>query len=133
MYNWEYENSINSGTELLDLDQPREHKYSQWRTNSALSNHIETLSYVSDMNLNHHLSNKMHYHYLFNKVRKQRRYGKKKTDQDKLLEKQYELEQQKIALVQEHYKYNVVKAKQALIVLTAEQLNIIRQKQEKGG
>ena len=32
-YNWDYENNINYGKELIDLDKPLEFKYSQWRTN----------------------------------------------------------------------------------------------------
>lgn len=133
MYDWSWENNINSGRELIDIDTPQEHKYNAWRTNSSLSNFRETLFHANAMNIKYHLSSKMQYHYLFHSVRKQRRYGKKKTEEDKKHEKQYELYQQKIALIQEHYKYNVVKAKQALMLLTDKQLDIIKQKQEKGG
>ena len=132
-YNWLWENNINSGTELIDIDSPQEYKYNAWRTNSSLSNFRDCLPYANRMNLNSHLSEKMQYHYLYHSIRKQKRYGKKKTDQDKQLEKQAQLEQDKLTLVREHYKYNTVKAKQALMLLTDKQLDIIRQKQEKGG
>ena len=132
-YNWLWENNINSGTELIDIDSPQEHKYNPWRTNISLSNFRDCLPYANRMNLNYHLSNKMQYHYLYHSIPKQKRYGKKKTDQDKQLEKQLQLEHDKIALVQKHYKYNTVKAKQALMLLTEQQINIIREKQEKGG
>lgn len=132
-YNWQWENNINSGNELIDIDSPQEHKYNAWRTNLSLSNFRDCLPYSNQMNLNHHLSNKMQYHYLFHSIRKQKRYGKKKTDHDKQLEKQLQLEHEKLSLVQEHYKYNNIKAKQALMLLTDKQLDIIRQKQEKGG
>lgn len=133
MYDWSWENNINSSNQLIDIDQLNEHKYSAWRTNLSLSNFRDTLPYVNRMNCNFYLSDKMQYHYLFHSVRKQKRYGKKKTDDDKKQEAQHKAHLELLALVQEHYKYSVGKAKQALKVLTKEQLDIIRKKQEKGG
>ena len=132
-YDLRFENNINSGKQLIDVDNPQEFKYSQWRTNLSLSNHTDTLSNVQDMNLNYHLPDKLHYHYLFYSVRKINRYGKKKTEQEKKMERELKKEQELIALVQEYYKYNVVRAKEALKLLSKEQLDIIRKKQEKGG
>lgn len=131
-YDWCYENSINTGKQPLDITS-QEFKYEAWRTNSALSNHVDTLFYVNVMNTNHHVSNQMHYDYLFNSVRKAKRYGKKKTEQDKKLERQAKEEQEKLNLIQDYYKYNTLKAKQALRVLTEEHLETIRKKLEKGG
>jgi hypothetical protein len=132
-YNWMYENSINSGKTIIDLDVSQEFKYEKWRTNSALSNHKDTLFQVNEMNLNYHLSDKLHYHYLFYSIRKQTRYGKKKTDADKRLEKQLKQEAEIISLIQEYYKYNIVRAKEAYKILTKDHIELIRQKQEKGG
>jgi hypothetical protein len=133
VYNWSWENNINSGKELIDIDTPQEHKYNAWRTNISLSNHRDTLPAANIMNRNYHLSEKMQYHYLFYSIRKQPRYGKKKTDADKELEKQQKAYNEIIALIQEHYKYNIVRAKEAYKILSAEQIDIIRKKQEKGG
>ena len=36
-YDWRYENSINSGSSLVDLEK-QEFKYNKWRTNSSISN-----------------------------------------------------------------------------------------------
>jgi hypothetical protein len=132
-YDWSYENSINSGRVLIDVDKPQEFKYSQWRTNITLSNHKDTIDVAQKMNINYHLSDKLHYHYLFHKVRKEKRYGKKKTDADKKLEKKLKQEAEIISLIQDYYKYNVVRAKEAFKILTKDQLELIRQKQEKGG
>jgi hypothetical protein len=85
------------------------------------------------MNTNHHLSSKLQYHYLFYSIRKQKRFGKKKTDEDKRIEQEMEAKQDLIALIQKHYKYSVVRAKEALKILTKEQIDIIIKKQEKGG
>ena len=132
-YDWTYENSINTGKQPIDLDQPQEFKYNQWRTNTSLSNFIDTIAYADNMNMAYHLSDKLHYQYLFYSVRKVKRYGKKKTEEDKKLEREIKKEQELIALIQEYYKYNIVRAKEALKLLTREQIDVIRKKQEKGG
>ena len=131
-YDWRYENSINSGKEQLKLNE-QEFKYNQWRTNSSLSNYVDTLLYVNEMNMYHFITNQMHYDYLFNSVRKTKRYGKKKTEKDKQLERQIKEENEKISLIQEYYKYNRTKSKEILNVLSDEQLNYIRKRLEKGG
>ena len=132
-YDWVYENNINFGKEIIDLDKPQEFKYSQWRTNISLSNHKDTIDVAQKMNQNYHLSDKLHYQYLFYKVRKQKRYGKKKTDADKKLEKKLKQEAEIISLIQDYYKYNIVRAKEAYKILTKDQIELIKQKQEKGG
>ena len=132
-YDWRYENSINTDKTPLDMSGRLEHKYSQWRTNTALSNHIETLFYANEMNINHQLSDELHYLYLFHSVRKAKRFSKKKTEQDKRLEREMKLEHETVALIQQHYKYNVTKARQTLAILSKEQIDTIRKlEQEKG-
>ena len=132
-YNWEWENNINSSKELIDINIPQEHKYNAWRTNSSLSNFRDAIFQSNEMNITHHLSSKMQYHYLFYSIRKQKRFGKKKTDEDKRIEKEMKAEQELITLIQEHYKYSVVRTKEIIKILTNEQIDIIRKKQEKGG
>ena len=132
-YNWMYENSINSGKVIINLDDRQEFKYEKWRTNVILSNHKDTLFQANEMNINSHLSDKLHYHYLFYSIRKQNRYGKKKTDADKKFEQQLKQEAEIISLIQEYYKYNIVRAKEAYKILNKDQIELIRQKQEKGG
>jgi len=132
-YNWSYENSINTGKQPIDLDQPQEFKYNQWRTNTSLSNFVETIAHADNMNMAYHLSDKLHYHYLFYSVRKVKRYGKAKTEEEKRMEKEIKKEQELLALIQDYYKYNIVRAKEALRLLTREQIEHIRKKQEKGG
>ena len=131
-YDWRFENSINAGTEPIDLDQIQEFKYNQWRTNSSLSNHGDTIHAVNHMNLNHHLSDKLHYHFLFHTIRKKKRFNRKKTDQDKKNERLLKEEAKKITLIQQTYKYNVVRAKEALSILTLEQIRRLQGLQEKG-
>jgi hypothetical protein len=132
VYDWCYENNINTGKEIL-IAEEQEFRYEAWRTNSSLSNHMDTLFYSNIMNMNYHLRDDMQYAYLFHSVRKAKRYGKKKTEEDKRLEKKLKEEQDKILLIQDFYKYNQTKAKEVLSVLSEQHLEIIRKRLEKGG
>lgn len=124
-YDWRYENSITSGKEIeIDAD------YSQWRTNSVLSNYRETILYANEMNCHYGVTNQMHYDYLYNSIRKKRMTGIKETEKEKKQRKQKEELQ---SLVSDYYKYNIVRTKEALKILTAEQLNFIKNKNNKGG
>jgi hypothetical protein len=134
MYDWRYENSINSGKEPLDLDGVQEAKYSQWRTNNSLSNFQETILYSNEMNMNYHLTDKMHYQYLFYSVRKAKRFGKKEDDKVKRKREKEQKEKEELhSLIQSFYKYNDARTKEAIRILSPEQIDIIRKKQEKGG
>jgi hypothetical protein len=132
VYDWCYENNINTGKEIL-IAEEQEFRYEAWRTNSSLSNHMDTLFYSNIMNMNYHLRDDMQYAYLFHSVRKAKRYSKKKTEEDKRLEKKLKEEQDKILLIQDFYKYNQTKAKEVLSVLSEQHLEIIRKRLEKGG
>jgi hypothetical protein len=122
-YDWRWENSILQNKKYIELDGVVEHKYSSWRTNTTLSNYQDTIAFANEMNCNYHLDPKLQYDYLFNKVRKERRWFKrKKATKDDTF-----------TLVQNYYKYNNVRTKEAMKILTKEQLDIIKKKQEKGG
>jgi len=130
-YDWRYENSINSG-KLLDIES-QEFKYNQWRTNISLSNFYDVIFIANFANLNYHLSDELHYHYLFHSVRKKKRYNKKKTEEDKKAEKEAEKQQEIFNLIQTYYKYNNQKTRDALRVLTKEQIKIIVEKEKNKG
>lgn len=125
-YDWRYENSINNGKKIeLDGD------YSKWRINNMLSKHKDSILYVNEMNINPHVTDQMHYDYLYSAVRKLKRYSpKRETKQEKASR---EAEQELISLISSYYKYNIVRAREVIKILTAEQIDEIRKKQEKGG
>lgn len=131
-YDWRFENSINSGKERLNVEK-EEFKYDRWRTNSSLANHLDTIMHTNEMNINYNITDQMHYDYLFYSIRKKRRYGSKKTEQEKKLEKLQKEEDENVALISEYYKYNNVKAKMVLKVLTPSQLEEIKRRLQKGG
>lgn len=130
-YDWRFENSINTGREKILLDD--EFKYSQWRTNSALSAHLDCIMFVNEVNLHPNISDQMHYDYLFGSIKKAKRFGKKKTAEEKKEEKRLEEELEDLQLIQNHYKYNMTKAKLAYKILTKDQLETIKRIHQKGG
>jgi hypothetical protein len=121
-YDWRYENSINYTKEYQDPDN-NEHKYSAWRTNSSLSIHSDTVLYANEMNMLHHLDNKPQYDYLFFSIRKKKRFAKREKRSEDV----------NFDLIQQHYKYNNERTREALKILSEAQIDIIRQKEEKGG
>ena len=128
-YDWRYENSINHGNERLLLSEQDE-KYNPWRVNSVLSNHPGTIIDANIVNMMHYLTHQMQYDYLFYSARKQKRFSKRQTKEE--IKKQKE-EEACIQLISDYYKYNITKSKEVLKLLSKEQLEIIRLKQEKGG
>lgn len=128
-YDWRYENSINIGKERLILSEQDE-KYNPWRTNNILSNFPETVFDANIANMMYHIPFQMQYDYLFYSVRKQKRFSKKIPQEE--LDRRKE-EEKLIELISEYYKYNIVRSKEALKILTKEQIDFIRKKQEKGG
>lgn len=107
-----------SGTENDDL---AEKAYVPFVVNRALSYFPDTLMYANYMNIHHILDNKLQFHYLLNIVRPARRMSKwaKKQDSD-------------LQLIMQYYNYGIDKAKQALPLLSPQQLSIIKTKLQSG-
>jgi hypothetical protein len=120
-YDFRYENSINFSKVYVPTD--GEHKYSAWRTNSVLSNFPDTVMHANEMNMNASLPDRLQYEYLLNVIRPRKRFFKKnKVKKD-----------DHFSIVQEYYKYNNERTREALKILTEEQINKIKEKLEKGG
>ena len=122
-YDFRYENSINFNKEYIEVDDSVDHKYASWRTNSVLSNFPDTVMYANELNCYPSLDNKLQYEYLFYSVRKKKRFFKKEKGKK---DDNYEL-------VRDYYKYNHERTKEALSILTEEQIKKIKEKTEKGG
>lgn len=107
-----------SGTENDDL---AEKAYVPFVVNRALSYFPDTLMYANYMNIHHILDNKLQFHYLLNIVRPARRMSKwaKKQDSD-------------LQLIMQYYNYGINKAKEALPLLSPQQLSIIKTKLQSG-
>jgi len=124
---FDYINSINTSKKDLMTgtanDELAERHYNPFLTNRALSYHNDTVGFANLMNCNYHIDHKLQYHFLLNIVRSKKRFAKwskKESNSD-------------VTLIKEYYGYNDVKARQALAILSKHELNIIREKLEKGG
>lgn len=123
---FDYVNSINFSKENMMRGTPNdelaEKSYVPYLTNKSLSYFTDTLLYANEMNVLHHLDNKLQYEFYLNILRKKKRFAKwAKAENSNDLE-----------MVQNFYNYSITKAKIALSILSEEQLNIIRDKCTRG-
>ena len=113
-------NSINFNKEDLSYDIK---DYPPYVINRCLSGFIDTIMYANEMNRYHNLDKDMQYSFYLNSVRKRKRFSpwiRKDEIRD-------------LDLVKRYYGYSNEKAKQALSILTKEQLSFIKSKFETGG
>lgn len=100
-----------------------EKAYTGFIVNRALALYCDTVLYANEMNMRSHLDSKLQYEYYLNIIRKSARYEKWiKTEGSDDLE-----------AVKQFYGFSNEKAKQALTVLTADQLMTIKKKLDTGG
>ena len=120
----DYLNSVNWTKEDLQERGPDwMQKYPSYIVNKCLSGHIDSVLYANEMNLSAHLDSDMQYSFYLNSVRKRKRFSPwLRKDEIKDLD-----------CVKRYYGYSNEKAKQALRILTNEQLNFIKSKFETGG
>lgn len=106
-----------------DNDALAERAYTAFIVNKALALYCDTVLYANEMNMRPHLDNRLQYDYFLNIIRKSARYEKWiKTEGSDDLE-----------AVKQFYGLSNEKAKQALRVLTADQLTLIKTKLDTGG
>ncbi len=117
-------NSINhTKKNLIDEDPSIEREYSPYVINRCLSGHLDCIMPVNEMNRYHFLPKKIQYDFFINILRSKKRFSPwLRKDEIKDLD-----------LVKRYYGYSNEKAKQALRILTQEQLNFIKSKFEIGG
>jgi hypothetical protein len=121
----EYLNAINHTKEkLLDSDdEDWEKKYPPFIVNKCVYPFQDTIMLVNEINQLPHLDKKLQFDFLLNSVRSRKRYTPwlKANKLDNLED------------VKEYYGYSNEKAKQALDILTDEQIAEIKKKLYKGG
>jgi len=121
----DYLNSINyTKKRVMQSDDPAwEKKYPAYIVNKCMSHHMDTVMYSNEMNMCQHIDNKLQYDFFINTVRSRKRFSpwdKKQKIND-------------LDAVKQYYGYSNEKAKQALNILTPDQLNVIKNKLNKGG
>ena len=121
----EYLNAINHTKErLLDSeDEEWEKKYPPFIVNKCVYPFQDTIMLVNEINQLPHLDKKLQFDFLLNSVRSRRRFSpwlKASRIED-------------LEYVKQYYDYSNAKAKQALDILTDEQIATLKQKLRKGG
>ena len=120
---FDFINAINHTKEELVVDDWSEKQYIPYLVNRGLSFGSDTVIPANEMNSRPHLDKKLQFQFLINTVRPRKRYNKwVKADKVEAIE-----------LIKTYYGYSTEKARQALSILTSEQINHLKQKLEKGG
>ena len=120
---FDFINAINFDKKALIVDDWSEKQYIPYIVNRGLSFGADTVIPANEMNSRPHLDRKLQFDFLINTIRPRKRYNKwVKADKVDAIE-----------LVKTYYGYSIEKARQALSILTSEQLDHLKQKLEKGG
>ena len=117
-------NSINQTKKnLIDEDPSVEKSYPQYIINRCLSGHLDAVMFANEMNIYSFLPKKMQYDFFINTLRTKKRFSPwiRKDLVDNL------------DCVKRYYGYSNEKARQALKILSKEQLDFIKSKFEIGG
>ena len=122
----DYLKAINETKEpLLDTtDETWEKKYAPFVINRCMSMFYDTIMHSNEMNGLHFLPKRMQFHYFINSIRIKKRFGGKWLSQTKLKD---------LELVKEYYGYSNAKAKEALSLLSSDQIDNIKLSLRKGG
>ena len=122
----DYLKAINETKEpLLDTeDTVWEKKYPTFIINRCLSMFYDTIMHSNEMNGLHFLPKRMQFHYFINSIRKKKRFGGKWISQTKLKD---------MDIVKEYYGFSNNKAKEALNLLSKDQIESIKTNLSKGG
>ena len=121
----DYLNAINHTKEtLLDTeDEEWEKKYPPFVVNKCVYPFQDTIMLVNEINQLPHLDKKLQFDFLLNSIRSRKRFTPW-LKASKIEDLEY---------VKEYYGYSNDKAKQALDILTDEQIATVKQKLRKGG
>ena len=118
-----YLNSINENKADLSQDSDGFASYNEYIINRSLSYFRDTVLLANEMNIHHHLDKDAQYHFLLNTIRKRKRFSKWVKPET----------QSDIEVVKEYYGYSNEKAKNALSLLSPEQIEELRKRVYRGG
>ena len=121
---FDYVNQILQGKKQLIIDEVTEKGYEPFLTNRALSQHKDCVLFANEINQRHHLDKKMQSDFLLNTVRSVKRsfakWAKSEKDDD-------------IACIKLVYGLSDGKARDAMRLLTKEQIQQLKEQTDIGG
>ena len=106
------------------ITEENEKEYKSFLVNRTLSYHMDCVPFANEMNKVPNIDPLLQYHYLLNTVRRYKRpfrgWQKRSTIEA-------------VTAIKEYYKYSEEKAKSALVVLSPDQIDVIKKRINKGG
>ena len=120
---FEFLNAINYTKKDLMVDPENEKHYNSFVINRSLSYFPDTVAIANEMNKYHHLDSRLQFSFLINIIRKRKRFSK-------WIKPEIEND---VEVVKRYYGYSNEKARQILPLFTPQQIQIIRNKVNKGG
>ena len=120
---FDFINAITYNKNDLMVDDWAEKQYSPYIVNKGLSYGADTVIQANEMNSRPHLDKKLQFQFLINNIRPKKRYNKW-IKAEKI---------ESIEVIKQYYGYSTDKARQVLPLLDQSQIDLIKQKLEKGG
>ena len=121
---FDFVNEIQQGKKQLVVDDATEAAYVPFLVNRALSYHKDCVMYANEMNRRHQIDKKLQNDFLLNTVRSKRRPFNKWAKAEK---------NEDMACVKSYYGLSDAKARDALRLLTDEQIQMLKDKTDVGG
>ena len=110
--------------DIIEDDLYIEKGYEPYKINKFLSEHYDCIEQVNEMNCRPFTDSKMQFDYLINTIRKKFRKASKWLKPESDIDLKY---------VKEYFSYNSKKAKDALVLLTEDDIAMIKYRLRKGG
>ena len=120
---FEYLNAINDTKKDIMVDDISEKAYNSFMINRGLSYFQDTVLMANEMNVNHHIDNRLQFDFFINIIRKRKRFSKwykPETVSD-------------LEAVKKYDGYSNEKARQVLTLLNTDQINELKRKVTTGG
>ena len=122
---FDFLNAINYKKNNIIRDDPQSVKeYEPYRINKFLSQNVDSILYVNEMNSRPHCDVELQFDYFINSLRERKRKAHKWLVSESFND---------IEVVKEYYGYSDAKAKIALSLLNDDELVYIKQRLDKGG
>tara|TARA_B100000073_G_scaffold316907_1_gene293888 strand:+ start:125 stop:502 length:378 start_codon:yes stop_codon:yes gene_type:complete len=120
---FDFLNEINYGKKNIIIDDITEKQYNSFMVNRGLSYFKDTVVIANEMNINHHLDNRLQFDFLINIIRRKRRFSK--WNKPQIVDD--------LDVIKEYYGYSNKQAKAVHNLLSSEQIGELRKKVYKGG
>jgi hypothetical protein len=121
---FDYVNEILQTKKQLIVDAQTEKAYEPFLVNKTLSYHKDCIMYANEMNRRHQLDKKLQNDYLLNTIRPRKRSFNKWVKAEK---------SEDLACVKTYFGYSDAKAREALRLLSDEQIQQLKEKTDTGG